>query len=131
MASGMEIEGIDELISKLNSMGQNVSKLEKDILEYASEPLAKEMKNLVHVSGKHAAYYKHIRDDIQISKVQEKDGVKFIEVGPGKKTNWRAKFLEWGTSKMSAHPFAQPAFEKSKPTVLDRMKQKLKEVLRI
>ncbi len=42
-----------------------------------------------------------------------------------------ARFLEFGTSKMSKHPFLTQAFEGSKQTALDHIISKLKEVLKL
>lgn len=122
----IQFEGMDELFAKLQEAGNKASRIEADALRAAAEPVAEEMKSLVRVGSKNDT---HIRDDIDISGVKTKDGVKYIEVGPGKKTNWRAKFLEFGTSKMPAIPFMGPAFEHKKKDIQEIIKQKLREAL--
>lgn len=121
-----ELQGMDELLSRLEAMNTKASRIENDALKAAAEPLKAEMESLVRVSPKNDY---HIKEDIQISSVKTKDGVKSIEVGPGKKTNWRAKFLEFGTSKMTAIPFMAPAFEHKKREIQETIKQKLREAL--
>jgi HK97 gp10 family phage protein len=40
------------------------------------------------------------------------------------------KFVEFGTSKMPAHPFLQPAFEKNKDVIKEKIAETLKEGLK-
>jgi HK97 gp10 family phage protein len=112
------LEGFAALQARLEALGAKAAKVENAALREGAKPLAKAMSETVAVSDRNET---HIRDDIVTSSVKTKDGVKFIEVGPGKDTNWRAKFLEWGTSKSTARPFAGPAAVNSKSDVLDAM----------
>jgi HK97 gp10 family phage protein len=58
--------------------------------------------------------------------------VSFISNTAGKVTAARvAKWLEFGTSKMSSHPFMTRAWEASRQAALDRMIAKLKETLHL
>lgn len=122
----LELTGMDELQKRLEEMGKAASKIEAATLKEAAKPVADDARSLVNVSS---IQHKHIREDIKIYGVKTKDGVKYIEIGPGKDTNWRAKFLEWGTSKMSARPFMQPAYEKNKKNITEIIIQKLREAL--
>ncbi|OGO84691.1 MAG: hypothetical protein A2Y24_06865 [Clostridiales bacterium GWE2_32_10] len=122
---GIKITGIREIESNLNKIIKGtVEKEEKALLE-AGELLKKEMQKEVNVSGKKQ---KHIRDDIKVSTVKEDEyGIKEISVGPGKETGWRAKFLEYGTSKMTAKPFMEKAYR----NVKDQIKKKIEGVYKI
>lgn len=122
-----KLMSLDDLQNMLLELGQAAGKVENNALKAAAQPIAKEMIILVPVS---TIDHKHIREDIQVSGVKTKDGVKYIEIGPGKDTNWRAKFLEWGTSKMQAIPFVQPAYEHKIGDALAEMKRILREALR-
>ncbi len=122
----MELQGMDELLSHLQSIGKNVSRIENQALKAGAQPVAEEMKSLVPVSS---IDHKHIREDIHVSGVKSKDGVKYVEIGPGKDTNWRAKFLEFGTSKMPAKPFVQLSYEHNKSEVIQIITQKIREEL--
>lgn len=58
-------------------------------------------------------------------RAEVKNQVKF-SVTPSKgknKAGWRAHFIEFGTSKMSAKPFLRPAFEGSEDEALQASKQ--------
>lgn len=126
MAAEIELQGLDDLLNQLQQICDKAGRVENKALKAAAQPVADEMKSLVRVSS---IDHQHIRDDIQISGVKTKGGLKYIEIGPGKETNWRAKFLEWGTSKMQAKPFAQPAYEHKKKDVIEIMKQTIAEAL--
>jgi len=128
MAAEIELQGLDELLNKLQQMSDRAGRVENKALKAAAQPVAEEMKSLVNVSS---IDHLHIRDNIKISGVKSKDGIKYIEIGPGKDTNWRAKFLEWGTSKMSAKPFVQISYEHKKNDVLEIMKQTIAEALEL
>jgi HK97 gp10 family phage protein len=123
MGANMEITGMNELVAHLQMLGAKAARIENEALRSGGEVVAEAMRNHVNVSGKDQ---KHIRDDIQVSNVKNKDGMKHVEVGPGKETNWRAKFLEFGTSKMSARPFMGPAAAETKGEVVDKMKEVIK-----
>lgn len=122
----VELSGMDELVAKLQTMSDKAGKIEGDALRAAAEPVAEEMRGLVRVSSANEV---HIRDNIEISKVKTKDGIRYIEIGPGKKTSWRAKFLEFGTSKMQAYPFVQPAGEHKFKEAQEIISKKIKEAL--
>ena len=122
----LELTGMDGLLKRLDEMGKAASKIEASALKEAAKPIANDAKSLVNVSS---IKHRHIREDIKIYGVKIKDGVRYIEIGPGKDTNWRAKFLEWGTSKMTAKPFLQPAYEKNKKNITEIIIQKLREAL--
>lgn len=116
MAQGkIELEGIDQLMDKLRSkMEAGANRVENRGLRAGGEVIANSMKQKVNRSSKYGAGYVHMQDDIRVSGVRRSDGKKFVLVGPGKKTGWRAHFLEYGTKKMAARPFAYPAFHERK-----------------
>jgi len=121
-----ELTGMDGLLDRIQELGRKGSTVQNKALKAAAEPVAEDMKSLVRVSNLNE---KHIRDDIQVSNVKTKDGTKYVRIGPGKNTNWRAKFLEFGTSKMSAKPFMSPSYENKKGEAKQIIKEKLKEGL--
>jgi HK97 gp10 family phage protein len=117
---------MSELLDRVKEMGNKASRIENTALKAAAEPVAKAMSENVALSSRNEV---HIRNDIQISNIKSKDGVKYVDVGPGKDTNWRAKFLEFGTSKMSARPFMGPAFENNKDKIKEIIKNELRNAL--
>ncbi|KHO62675.1 phage protein, HK97 gp10 family [Thermoanaerobacter sp. YS13] len=123
MAVEVKFEGMDELIKAVETLGQKGSRIENEALKEAGEYLAEEMKKEAPVrSGE-------LRDSIKCSNVKTKQGQKYVEVGPDETTNWRAKFIEFGTVKMRANPFMSRAYEKNKEQVREIIAQKLREGL--
>lgn len=121
--ANMKVQGMEELLANLQQLGTKAAKVENKALKEGGKIVAEAMRQNVNVSGKNQ---KHIRDDIQVSNVKGKDGAKHVEVGPGKETNWRAKFLEFGTSKMSARPFMEPASAEAQDKVISKMTEVVK-----
>ena len=123
MPANVKIEGSEDLMKAIEQMGLEGSKIANDALRKAGEYLVDEMKRETPVrTGK-------LRDSIEHSNIKTKDNVKYIEVGPNKTTNWRAKYLEFGTKKMKANPFMSRAYEKNKDKVQEIIADKLKEGL--
>ena len=131
MSDGTEIslEGVDEIISRLNAMNVNMNKLANDALRAAAVPVLEDAKTtsaFVDRTGK-------LRRMLSMSPVRTKEGMKYILVGVDKgdiSEIYYAKFIEWGTSRMSARPFLDPAYQHNKYKVLRIIKEKLKEGLR-
>lgn len=124
----MSVTGMDELLLRLQSLGDGAKRVENRALRAGGQRLAEEMKRHVNVSSRNEV---HVRDDIQVSDVKTKGGVKLVEVGVGKATAWRAKFLEFGTSKMTPRPFVQPAVDTAKDEVLTAIRETIREALKL
>jgi len=131
MSNGSELtlSGVDDLIAMLNAMNANTNKLVNAALKAAAVPVledAKATSAFADRSGK-------LRRMLSTSGVRTKDGVKYILIGVDKgdiSEIFYAKFIEFGTSRMSAKPFLDPAYQNNKYTVLRILKEKLKEGLR-
>lgn len=125
----VRLEGMQELLDQLNKLGDKASRVENQALKAGAEIVQKEAESLAPRSPETK---EHLADNIKISGVKTKDGVKFVEIGPTKGDNSKffyGKFLEFGTSKMPAQPFMGPAFEKNKGTIMNAMKQVVKRGL--
>lgn len=123
MAVEVKFEGMDELIKAVEALGQKGSRIENEALREAGTYLAEEMKKEAPVrTGE-------LRDSIEVSNVKTKQGQKYVEIGPNKDTNWRAKFIEFGTVKMRANSFMSRTYGKNKDKVQEIIRQKLKEGL--
>jgi HK97 gp10 family phage protein len=127
MTTNLKLEGIDAILSHLNSLGIQADVLEKKALQAAAKPVAETMKQKVNLSDKD---HKHIREGIRIT-IKTKDGIPFAQIGPSKATAWRAKFLEFGTQKMSAHPFIEPSLHENKARVRSIIHSELKRGLHL
>lgn len=121
------VEGLDELLSKLELIPQKAESAFDEALNEAADNLIKEMKqtnSFQDASG-------DLRKSIAKSNVKGTGTDKFIEIGPDKTTAWRAHFLEFGTSKMTAKPFIEPAHLKTRAQNKELIKKRIKEALGI
>jgi HK97 gp10 family phage protein len=125
----IELKGVDEILDKLNQMGANITRLENKALKNAAEPVLEDAK----VTNAFNDRSGRLRKGLKISSVKKKEGVKYILVGVDKSDNSKifyGKFLEFGTSKISARPFLQPAYEKNKEEIQKTIAETLKEGLK-
>ncbi len=133
-------EGMDELLTKVQELGATAGRLENQAVQAGAKVVQTNISRRAPRStqprqpkesapsqswrtGQHAA------DNIKISKVLKRNGVKTVQVGIQKGDNshyFYLKFHEWGTSKMQAQPFMGPAAEESKSEVMDTMKSVLR-----
>jgi len=120
VASGrVELAGVNEMLQAIRSrLGAGAARLENKALQEAGEIMGEAQREKVAVSDRANL---HMRDDIKVSRVRKQDGVKFVLIGPGKETGWRAHFLEFGTKKTPAQPFIYPAFHEQKAAVEQHM----------
>ena len=105
-------EGMEELKKSIQSMGNKAEDIVSDALMKSAEIIRNEMKRKVRVSK---LSKKHIRDNIPINKEATNGSVHSVGIGWTKKDNsefFYTKYLEWGTSRMRARPFMQPAINK-------------------
>lgn len=127
----LKLEGMDELLSKLQQIGEKASRVENKALRAGAEILQKAASDKAPKSGRMKP---HLKENIQMSNVKMKDGIKIIEVGPTRGSNdkfFYGKFLEFGTSKMSARPYLYPAMVETKGQVQNAMRSVIKGALGI
>lgn len=125
--SDAQLLGVDEFLSEVRRrLGNAASRVERVALKEGGKVLADGMKSKINRSLKN---HLHLKDDIKVSGIRERDGVKYVLIGPGRKTAWRAKFLEYGTAKMKARPFAYPGFHENKNEAYEAMKREFKKGL--
>ncbi|EPY2286133.1 HK97-gp10 family putative phage morphogenesis protein [Clostridium sporogenes] len=127
MAS-MELDGMDNLIRKIEEMGKAGVKVENAALKKAGELIVEEAKNNVPVKTE------KLKKGLKVSGVHKKGGNKFVLAGIQKGDNSKifyGKFLEFGTSKMKARPFMAPAYESKKEEAKEIIKQELRNALNL
>ena len=102
-----EVEGMENLLNEIEKLGQKGSRIENSALKEAGTIVKESIIKEVPVrTGK-------LKENITVSNVKSKDGVKKVEVGPGK-DEYYAAFLEFGTTNMNANPFISRGYENSK-----------------
>ncbi|MED3600982.1 HK97-gp10 family putative phage morphogenesis protein [Bacillus subtilis] len=117
----MSFDGIDDLTQYFEKIGGDVEKVEPVALKAGGEIIAERQRGHVNRSDKQQP---HMQDNITVSNVREsKDGEKFVSVGPNKKVAYRARFLEWGTSKMPPHPFIEKGGEEGEASAVEVMQK--------
>ena len=127
--ANIELEGVDEILNKLQSIGENVGRLENKALKNAAEPVLEDAKATNAFNDRSGK----LRKGLKVTNVKKKEGVKYILVGIDKSDNskiYYGKFIEFGTSKMPARPFMQPAYEKNKDNIKRTIAETLKEGLK-
>ena len=116
---------IDKLQEKAKNMGRKGNKVVDKALNAGADIILDEMvARCPERTGKAKAHLKK-------SKVKNKKGEKYINVGVNKEDNSEAfylKFYEWGTSKgQIARPFMRPSFEDKKDEGLKKTIEVMKE----
>ena len=116
----IELSGMDELLARLQQMGRNVEMVTETALEQGAEIIRREMRNNAPVGVKRTNTWQykarkkyaveHIKDNMLVSKVFGQGNKQYVLIGPEKHFTYRARFFEFGTVKMSARPFIEPAF---------------------
>ncbi|HHV82758.1 MAG TPA: HK97 gp10 family phage protein [Tepidanaerobacter syntrophicus] len=120
--ANMELEGIENLITEVEKLGAKGARIENKALREAGEVVKEAIKQeALRKTGT-------LKESIEVSGVKNKDGAKYVAVGPGKE-GWYGKFLEFGTVKMKAQPFMAPGYEKSKEKAMEEIEKNLKEGL--
>ncbi|MGG0715065.1 HK97-gp10 family putative phage morphogenesis protein [Bacillus subtilis] len=119
--ANMDIDGLDDLTQYFEKIGGDVEKVEPVALKAGGEIIAERQRGHVNRSDKQQP---HMQDNITVSNVREsKDGEKFVSVGPNKKVAYRARFLEWGTSKMPPHPFIEKGGKEGEASAVEVMQR--------
>ena len=131
MAGSIELTGIEELLNNLKRMGKNVDDVAPRALRAGAEPIRQAASNLAPYDPTHAG--PHLKDNIIVSDVQKDgSGELYVEVGPQRGDNnhfFYGKFHEFGTTKMKATPFVEPAFIAKRGECLDNIAAVVREVI--
>lgn len=122
MAGNLTLEGMDEILDGLKELGQRVAPVENQAL-YAGAKIVQE--NASRKAPRSSEVKEHLADNIVICEPKQDENGKYVEVGPTAPFFY-GKFLEYGTSKMTARPFMGPAQAESKKQVLETIRQTLK-----
>lgn len=118
----MQLDGMENLLNEIDKLGAKGSRIENTALREAGDVVKEAILSEVPVrTGT-------LKASITRSNVKTKDGVKRVEIGPGKDGYYGA-FLEFGTSKMSADPFMSRGYEKSKDSAESKIADEIKKGL--
>jgi len=103
----IELEGMQALIDSVNKLGARGVVIKKNALTKAGELVKSSMEK----KAPRSPFSKpHMAENIEVSEMEQKNGVDYIQIGPTKGDNsafFYSKFTEWGTSKMPAQHWAE------------------------
>lgn len=127
--AGIDFSGTDQLLAVLRSKSVAMSKrVERIALRSAGQVMAEEMANRAERSDVDRKY--HMKDNVRVSNVRRKDGMKYVLVGPNKHVSWRAHWHEYGTSTQPARPFIEPAYIAKRKIALQTIADELRKGLK-
>ena len=125
----IELEGMHELIAKVNKLGTKGTAIKKRALDKAGKLVKASMEDKAPRSDQSKT---HMADNIAVSDVKQKDGVDFVQVGPTKGDNspfFYSKFTEWGTSKIPATHWAEKSVRENKGKINQVIREELERGL--
>ena len=125
----IELEGMQELIDKVNTLGSRGTEIKKKALDKAGAMVKESMEQKAPRSE---STKKHMADNIQVSDVETVNGVDFVQIGPNKGDNsefFYSKFTEWGTSKFPAQHWAENSVLENRKQIDEVIKEELERGL--
>lgn len=115
--------------NKIDQLGRRGKMLEGKILKQAGAVMAKGIASNI---GRSTKDQKHMQDNILVSNVKSsKFGERSVQVGAVKDISFRLKFLEFGTSKMSAQAPMEKGVSQSKGEVAEVLKSGMKGIMKL
>ena len=124
----IELQGMQELLNSLTELGRKGSRIENKALLAAAQPILDEATSTSAFNDRSGKG----RAGLKISRVKSKGDTKHVLIGIEKgdiSEIFYMKFLEFGTSKMPARPFLQPAYESKKGEAIRIMKEEFRKGL--
>lgn len=125
----IELEGMQELIDKVNKLGAKGEIIKKKTLDKAGKLVKTSMEKKAPRSQ---VTKKHMADNIKVSDIEKENGVDFVEIGPNKGDNsefFYSKFSEWGTSSQPAQHWAENSVLENKREINNIIKEELQRGL--
>lgn len=125
----IELEGMQELIDKVNKLGSEGHKIKKTALEKSAAIVKESMEKKAPKSKESK---RHMADNIKVSEVENSNGVDYIKIGPDKgdiSEFYYSKFTEWGTSKIPAQHWASKSVKENQKKINETIKEELERGL--
>ncbi len=125
----IELEGMQELIDRVNKLGAKGETIKKKALDKAGNLVKDSMEKNAPRSS---LSKKHMADNIKVSDIEKENGVDFVEIGPNKGDNsefFYSKFSEWGTSSQPAQHWAENSVLENKREINNIIMEELQRGL--
>ena len=122
----VRFDGLDDLIKEFENLAseQEIDKANQRILKECAKVVEKNLKprtprskDVMRSGIKGMKTFEHAADNIEVSKVKNIKGMKYITVGWDKGKNKPYSYMqweEWGNTTRPPHPFLYPTIEASK-----------------
>ncbi|MEQ8154497.1 MAG: HK97-gp10 family putative phage morphogenesis protein [Clostridiaceae bacterium] len=123
----IELEGMAELIDKVNKLGSKGEVIKKNALDKAGKLVKSTMEKKAPRSEESK---RHMADNIMVSEIKRESGIDYINIGPNKGDNsefFYSKFTEWGTSKIPAQHWAENSILENKKEINEIIAAELKK----
>ena len=125
----IQLEGMAELIDKVNKLGEKSEEIKKKALDKAGDLVKDSMEKKAPRSSE---VKKHMADNIKVSEINKDNGVDFVMIGPNKGDNtefFYSKFTEWGKSKIPAQHWAEKSVIENEKEINNVIKDELQRGL--
>lgn len=125
----IELEGMQEVIDRVNKLGGKGEIIKKKALDKAGNLVKGSMEKKAPISR---LSKKHMADNIKVSDIEKENGMDFVEIGPNKGDNsefFYSKFSEWGTSSQPAQHWAENSVLENKREINNIIKEELQRGL--
>ncbi len=122
-------KSLSEFVDELNYMASNVAGITDEALSAGAQIILDEaVKTTAWKDTKGKG--KHLRKMIKKNKIKtDKKGQKYILIGSFSRDAFYARMLEFGTTKMDAHPWLRPAYERKIVEAVDEIKKHIVEAM--
>lgn len=140
--SGIELQGTDQMLAEVRKkLSNGAERVANKGLRAAAGVIREEVSSRAprsatprQPSGKQTwRTGLHAADNIKLSRVTREDGMKVIRIGVTRgdiHKYFYLKFFEFGTSKMAARPFVEPAFHAKKKHAINVMADEFRKGLK-
>jgi HK97 gp10 family phage protein len=139
VTSSINLGGVDDILANIKRLGTRINDVAPKALKDSAEVIRRQASincprdnSSANLRKKYAAG-QHLADNIIISDVEGTGFRQRVLVGPQKGDHddfYYGKFLEFGTSKMAAKPFVEPAFlakrRESREIIADAIREALR-----
>ncbi|MGD9700677.1 HK97-gp10 family putative phage morphogenesis protein [Acinetobacter sp.] len=118
-----------EIERELEKMGKDIDKLKANATKKAAEVVKAAVERNVGRSNINKPGYVHMQDDVKISalKEDEETGADVREVGGGKKTGYKWRFAEYGTSRWRGNQFMTKSVNETADEVKKIIEEEIKK----
>jgi HK97 gp10 family phage protein len=118
-------------MNDIEKLGQDVAGVTDKATLKAANVVADRVKVNLKRSRKksYPPEYVHMQDDVKVGSLIDEDGDKVREVGGGRKTGYKWRFLEDGTSYMTGTQFASRTKLETEKEVEDIILEEVRKVL--